>query len=311
MSRRPLPSLSVLQSFEAVARHLSATRAAEELHLTQSAVSRQVLQLEEMLQNPLFTRVRQRLQLTPAGELYLTEVRKILNQVDMSTRYIQSYGGDTEVLTVAAPHTLASVWLIPRLVGFGQAYPHIHLDIRAGAEAMDTERKPADVEIYFGAGSRPNAVCRHLFNEEIIAVCAPQLLGGKPLASLRQLEALRLLQMASRPEAWHEWFEAQRWRSSRSYHGPRFETFHMLISAAQAACGVALLPRFLILDELQTGRLVMAWPYAHRSQGSYYLAYAEHTGGVPKIQALLQWLDHQVAGPQRAAERTQPHELPA
>lgn len=297
MIRRPLPSLAALQSFEAVARHLSTTRAAQELHLTQSAVSKQVVQLEDMLQNPLFTRIRKRLQLTPAGELYLAEVRKILNQVEMSSRFIQSYGGDTEVLTLAAPPTMASVWLIPRLVGFGRAYPNIHLNIRAGLSPLDPAHEPADVEIYFGSAARPNAVCLPLFGEEMVAVCAPELLGGQAPRTLQQIVDMRLLQLDSRPQAWHEWFAAQGWQSRQSYHGPRFETFHMLISAAKSGCGAALLPRFLVLDELRAGALAQAWPHVQPSVGAYYLAYAEHTGGVPRIQALLHWMRDQIGLP--------------
>ncbi|MEB2398245.1 MAG: LysR substrate-binding domain-containing protein [Alcaligenaceae bacterium] len=295
MRKRPLPSISALQSFEAVARHLSATRAAQELHLTQSAVSKQVGQLEEILQNPLFTRIRKRLQLTPAGELYLVEVRKILNQVEMSSHYIQSYGGDTEVLAVVAPPTFASVWLIPRLVGFGKAYPHIHLNIRGESGSLDAPDEKADVEIYFGGGTRPNSQCAYLFDEKVVAVCAPGLLRPSMPSSLQQLTGLRLLQLNSRPQAWHEWFDAQDWRSNRSYHGPRFETFHMLISAATAGCGVALVPRFLVEDELANGRLAIAWPYAHTSKGAYYLAHAEHTADVPKVRALVQWISRQLA----------------
>lgn len=115
LNKRHLPSITALQCFEAVTRHLSFTRAAEELNLTQSAVSKQVAQLEELLQHLLFRRVRRRLQMTPAGDLYLVEVRKILSQVEMSTHYLRSYGGETEVLRVSTPSTFGARWLVPRL----------------------------------------------------------------------------------------------------------------------------------------------------------------------------------------------------
>jgi DNA-binding transcriptional LysR family regulator len=95
MRQRFMPSMMALQCFDAVARHMSVTRAAEELHMTQSAVSKQISQLEVLLRNPLFTRVRRRLQLTPAGSIYQAEVRDILNQVDMASRYVLAYGGET------------------------------------------------------------------------------------------------------------------------------------------------------------------------------------------------------------------------
>jgi DNA-binding transcriptional LysR family regulator len=120
MSKRLMPSTTALQCFEAAARHLSFTRAAQELHLTQSAVSKQVAQLEDMLAHPLFQRIRRRLHLTPAGALYLTEVNKILTQIDISSRYILSYGDETEVLRIATQPTFGARWLVPRLKGFGE-----------------------------------------------------------------------------------------------------------------------------------------------------------------------------------------------
>src|SRR5476651_1196673 len=135
LNKRYLPSITALQCFEAVTRHLSFTRAAEELNLTQSAVSKQVAQLEELLQHLLFRRVRRRLQLTPAGDLYLVEVRKILTQVEMSTHYLRSYGGETEVLRVSTPSTFGARWLVPRLKGWRLRHPHIH-------RTCATNRKP-------------------------------------------------------------------------------------------------------------------------------------------------------------------------
>ena len=155
MSKRLVPSMAALQCFEAAARHLSFTRAAEELHLTQSAVSKQVAQLEEMLRHHLFLRIRRRLQLTPAGSLYLTEVNKILTQVDMSSRYILSYGEQTEVLTVATQPSFGVGWLIPKLKGFGKRYPNIHLDIRNELEPFALLQAKADVGFYFGQGTWP------------------------------------------------------------------------------------------------------------------------------------------------------------
>jgi len=114
------------------------------------------------------------------------------------------------------------------------------------------------------------------------------------------LPDLRLMQLDSRPQAWHEWFEAQQWHCPQSYHGPRFETFHMLINAAKSGCGIALIPRFLIQDELRNGQLQVAWPFEYATPGSYYLAYPEHTGDLPKIQALIQWMSDQMGSDIRA-----------
>lgn len=289
MSKRLVPSMAALQCFEAAARHLSFTRAAEELHLTQSAVSKQVAQLEEMLRHHLFLRIRRRLQLTPAGSLYLTEVNKILTQVDMSSRYILSYGEETEVLTVATQPSFGVGWLIPKLKGFGKRYPNIHLDIRNELEPFALLQAKADVGFYFGQGTWPGATCVELFDDVVVAVCAPELLS-QPLASAEALGDQVLMQCTSRPEAWHEWFLEQGLTSPNSYHGPRFDTFYMCMSAALAGCGVALVPRYLVESHLASGKLVMPWPHSMRSNGAHYVAFAEHAAEVPKVRALVEWI---------------------
>lgn len=296
MSKRLVPSMTALQCFEAAARHLNFTRAAEELHLTQSAVSKQVAQLEEMLRHHLFLRIRRRLQLTPAGSLYLAEVNKILTQVDMSSRYVLTYGEQTEVLKVATQPSFGVRWLIPRLKGFGKRHPNIHLDIRNEMEPFALLQGSADVVFFFGQGTWPGATCVELFGEEVVPVCAPELLAGQVLDSPGAVAGQVLLQSTSRPEAWHEWFLEQGLHTDNSYHGPRFDTFYMALSAAQSGCGVALVPRYLAAKELAEGSLVVAWNHAMPSNGKHYLAFAEHAAEVPKVRALVEWIRAQLPG---------------
>ncbi|MBC3421975.1 MULTISPECIES: LysR substrate-binding domain-containing protein [unclassified Pseudomonas] len=296
MSKRLVPSMTALQCFEAAARHLNFTRAAEELHLTQSAVSKQVAQLEEMLRHHLFLRIRRRLQLTPAGALYLAEVNKILTQVDMSSRYVLTYGEQTEVLKVATQPSFGVRWLIPRLKGFGKRHPNIHLDIRNEMEPFALLQGSADVVFFFGQGTWPGATCVELFGEEVVPVCAPELLGGQELDGPGAVARQVLLQSTSRPEAWHEWFLEQGLHTDNSYHGPRFDTFYMALSAAQSGCGVALVPRYLAAKELAEGSLVVAWNHAMPSNGKHYLAFAEHAAEVPKVRALVEWIRAQLPG---------------
>ncbi|WP_079230348.1 LysR family transcriptional regulator [Pseudomonas putida] len=294
MSKRLVPSMTALQCFEAAARHLSFTRAAEELHLTQSAVSKQVAQLEEMLRHHLFLRIRRRLQLTPAGSLYLAEVNKILTQVDMSSRYVLTYGEQTEILKVATQPSFGVRWLIPHLKGFGKRHGNIHLDIRNEMEPFALLQGSADVVFFYGQGTWPGATCIELFGEEVVPVCAPELLAGRALGDAGELAAMVLLQSTSRPEAWHEWFLELGLHSVSAYHGPRFDTFYMALSAAQAGCGVALVPRYLVAKELAEGSLVIAWNHAMPSAGKHYLAYAEHAAEVPKVRALVEWIREQL-----------------
>ncbi|WP_455894230.1 LysR family transcriptional regulator [Pseudomonas palmensis] len=297
MSKRLVPSMAALQCFEAAARHLSFTRAAQELHLTQSAVSKQVAQLEDMLRHHLFLRIRRRLQLTPAGALYLAEVNKILTQVDMSSRYILSYGQQTEVLKVATQPSFGVRWLIPHLKGFGKRYPNIHLDICNEMEPFALLQNTADVVFFYGQGTWPGATCIELFGDEVVPVCAPELLQEHTLTEAGELAERVLLQSTSRPEAWHEWFLEQGLHSANSYHGPRFDTFYMCVGAALSGCGVALVPRYLVEQELAEGKLVMPWPYAMRSSGAYFVAFAEHAAEVPKVRSLVEWIREQATAP--------------
>jgi DNA-binding transcriptional LysR family regulator len=297
MPKRLVPSMAALQCFEAAARHLSFTRAAQELHLTQSAVSKQVAQLEDMLRHHLFLRIRRRLQLTPAGALYLAEVNKILTQVDMSSRYILSYGQQTEVLKVATQPSFGVRWLIPHLKGFGKRYPNIHLDICNEMEPFALLQNTADVVFFYGQGTWPGATCIELFGDEVVPVCAPELLQGHTLTEAGELAERVLLQSTSRPEAWHEWFLEQGLHSANSYHGPRFDTFYMCVGAALSGCGVALVPRYLVEQELAEGKLVIPWPYAMRSSGAYFVAFAEHAAEVPKVRSLVEWIREQATAP--------------
>ncbi len=285
-----MPSMMALQCFEAVARHMSVTRAAEELHMTQSAISKQIAQLEALLRNPLFLRVRRRLQLTPAGALYQSEVRTILNQVDMSSRYILTYGSETQVLTIGTQPTFGSRWLIPRLQRFMAAHPDIQVKVRSETRPFDLMQAKIDISSFFGHGTLPGAQCLELFEADVVPVCAPGFLRGGQIASLDDLSQQTLIQCASRPEAWHDYFSHQQYQSDSSYHGPRFDTFYMCVRAAEGGCGIALTPRLLAEEELQAGKLVIPWGYVQPSDGAYFVAYSEHSAEVPKIKQFVAWV---------------------
>lgn len=290
MNCRHLPTLTAMKCFETAARHLSFTRAAEELSLTQSAVSKQVAQLETLLEHPLFRRVRKRLQVTPEGSLYLTEVRKVLAQVEMSTRYMQSYGGLSDVLNVSTLPTFGSRWLVPRLNGFRLRFPSTYLNISIRSEPFDLEEERIDAAFFYGRGVWPKADCIHMLDEEMIPVCAPPLVPESGFVDATSLTERVLLQSSSRPESWHEWFASQQLYTQHSYHGPRFDTFEMLIRAARVGCGVALVPRVLAEEELATRQLVVAWPHSLKSRDAYYLAYPEHKGDVAKVRGFVDWM---------------------
>ena len=284
MKSRHLPSTTTLQCFEAAARHLSFTRAAEELSITQSAISKQVAQLEDYLQHKLFRRIRRTLVLTPEGALYLTEVRKILAHLEMSANTIMTYGDRSEVLRVATLPTFGIRWLSDHLPAFFEAHPRISLNLTDRVQTFDLEQEDIDVAFFHGHGRWPNLECHKLFDEEVVAVGAPGYLASQSVKRADDLASCRLLHLSTRPDAWHRWFASQHITSSSSYHGTRLETFQMLIHTAMAGGGLALIPRLLVEDELAGGQLALAWPHALRNPDAYYLVYPEKLGELSRVR---------------------------
>ena len=294
MHKKLLPSMMSLQCFESTARHASFTAAARELNLTQSAVSKQVAQLEQTLQRRLFNRLRTGLQLTAVGELYLSEVAKILSQTDISTRFILTYDGQDETLRIATQPTFGSRWLIPRLPSFSAAFPHIRLNVRNELEPFDLLQAKVDVAFFYGRGSWPGAHCVELFREDVVPICAPSLLLQRRLASVEDIHSHTLLQCVSRPEAWHDWLAAQAVTSRNSYRGPQFDTFDLCIRAAIAGLGVALVPRFMVIEELQRGALLIPLHHYSPSPDAHHVAYATQRHDTPKVCDFVDWVCAQV-----------------
>jgi DNA-binding transcriptional LysR family regulator len=295
-SRRILPSLTALQFFDAAVRHMSFTHAARELNVTQSAVSRQIRQLEEYVGRPLFRRVKQRLVLTEPGEAYSVAVRELLDQAEAATLQVMAYGGGGGVLTVAVLPTFGSRWLMPRLADFTARYPDIQLDLMTQVRPFEFAGSGIDVAIHFGSEVWPGAVCHRLMGEVVVPVASPALLAGRPsLARPEDVGRFTLLQHVTRPQAWQEWLRACGVEDLDGRVGPRFEQFHMVIQAAIAGVGLALLPQFLIQEELASGRLVVAIDRPVTSEYAYCLVYPERKADSQRVVLFRDWLLGQCA----------------
>lgn len=288
MASRNLPSTAAMQCFEAAARHMSFTRAADELNLTQSAVSKQVAHLETTLQHKLFRRVRRSLLLTPEGAIFLSDVRKVLTQIEMSTQAIMTYSGNSEVLKIATLPSFGSRWLANKLPAFLADNPGISLEFHDRVKDFDLEQQDIDIALFYGHGSWPSLACHKLIDEDMVAVASPELLAQHPIHSVNDVAQLPLLHLSTRPDAWHHWFANQEIITDRSYHGTRFETFPMLVRTAMAGGGVALVPHFTVDEELEGGRLALAWPYRLLSESAYYLVYPEHLGELAKVRRFVE-----------------------
>jgi len=294
--RRVLPSLTALQFFEAAVRHMSFTRAARELNVTQSAVSRQIRQLEDYVGQPLFRRVKQRLVLTEPGEAYSVAIRGLLDQAEAATLQLMAYGSGGGELTVALLPTFGSRWLVPRLGDFAAKHRDIQLNLVTQVRPFEFAGSGIDVAIHFGEPIWPGAVCHRLMGEEVVPVAARSLLAGRrALARPADVARHTLLQHVTRPHAWQEWLRACGVHGLDGRVGPRFEQFYMVIQAAIAGLGLALLPRFLIQEELASGRLVIAVDRPVKSAHAYYLVHPERKAELHRVAVFRSWLLEQCA----------------
>ncbi|GGZ82967.1 transcriptional regulator [Ignatzschineria indica] len=292
ISRKKIPSIAALQCFEASARHLSFTRAGEELYLSQSAVSKQVAQLEITLQTNLFHRVRKRLRLSAAGKIYLSEARKILDAVEASTLHMLSFESDREILTLAAHPTFGERWLIPAMKEFHDLYPHIRFNLKDYVQPFDLSKDNVDIAFLFGNGVWEGLTTIKLFDEQMIPVCHPSLLGQQKSAfdSVEDFQNYTLLQCQSRSTSWYLYFDSQSVDIEQCYHGLGFETWSACIRAAEMGYGIALVPKFLVEEELSRKTLMIPWDYELVRHGAYYLAYETQFSDLQVIKKLVAWI---------------------
>ena len=294
MTARTYPSTTALRCFEASARFSSFTKAAHVLHMTQSAVSKQVAHLECSLKLQLFERSLQGLKLTPSGELFFKETQQILGQIEQSVLNLLSHGAEAETLNISVHPTLCARWLIPALKGFGKQHPNIHLDVREQLYSTDLDGSKADIAFLYGTGVWRDMTSVELFPENCVAVCSPELTNYQALKSLDDFQNYVLIQSQSRPRAWEEYFQLQDNLNNNPLFGPRFDTFYACIHAAMSGCGIALVPKFLVEKELEDGDLIIAWPYEMQTQHSYYMTYPTSMTTTHKVHTMVQWIQHYI-----------------
>jgi LysR family glycine cleavage system transcriptional activator len=291
ISRKYLPSMTLLLTFEVCARLQKFTAAAQELSLTQSAVSRQIKALEEAVGASLFTRNRQNVKLTPAGEVYATEVREALRAIGSSTLRLRADPGAGS-LTLAILPTLGTLWLAPLLPDFMHSNPGVTLNLVTKLDLFDLDAEGIHAAIHYGAADWPQAELDLLFGETVVPACSPGMKADLGFSTAADLQALPLLHLKSRPRAWNDWFVEH----GVTHAGPAGIVIDQFATVTQAACaglGVALLPEFLIRSELARGNLVAAVDLQCPSVGSYYLACASSQTRYPPLRAFREWLHRQ------------------
>jgi LysR family glycine cleavage system transcriptional activator len=285
---RRLPPLNAIKAFEAAARSESFTRAAEELCVTQGAVSHQVKALEATLGVKLFNRERQRLTMTEAGRDYLAVVRDALDRIAVGTeRLVQRQSSG--VLTVSTSPDFAAKWLVHRLGRFAEAHPDIDLRVSATMHHVDFAREEVDLAVRHGDGNWPGLDVVRLCTEQLFAVCSPKLVAGRnritKAADLLKFPLLRL----ENSDAWSRWFEAAGVAAPVA-RGPVLNRASMLIDAAVDGQGVALARTALAAWDLINGRLVRPVDVSLRMAKTYWIVCPKATARVPKIVTFRNWL---------------------
>lgn len=296
--RRKLPSTQALNCFEAAARHQSFTRAAQELNLTQGAVSRQVAVLEAFLGVPLFKRTQHGMVLTPAGADYARHVRQRLDALERDAVELMGRRGQGDSLTLAAVPTFATRWLIPRLPGLAAEQPDLLVHIETRTRPFLFTDTGIDAAIWAGTPQQrqqwAGTQATHLMDEDVLPVCSPHLLRNTQAVTPDELAEMPLLQQATRPEAWRQWFDAQGVNAPRAMAGPRYEQFSMQAAAAISGLGVALMPTLLVQEELARGALVVACARPLKAQRAYYLVQPQ-VAERPALAVFREWLVRQCA----------------
>lgn len=299
-----LPSLNSLRAFEAAGRHLSFSKAADELHVTPAAVSQQVKALEEHLGVQLFHRLSRGLALTDAGLAGLPQLRSAFCGLVRGVEQIR--GADTcQLLAVESAPSFAAKWLLPRLPRFSERQPEIDLRLSGSLGQIDAQASELDVRddfrtgevtvsIRFGAGEYPGCRVDPLFRVAAVPLCRPSLLTGeRPLRAPEDLQKHRLLRhdtpWEGRPE-WANWFAKAGVTGVDIKRGPKFNSVHLLLQAAMEGQGVALGVEALAADDITAGRLAVPFDIRLPLENEYFLVTLEEMAHLPRVEAFRDWI---------------------
>jgi LysR family glycine cleavage system transcriptional activator len=295
-----MPALDLLVGFEAAARHLSFTRAGEELYLTQSAVSRQIKELEDQLGMPLFERRHRALALTEAGQQFHAVAAQVITTMRTATERLRAQAGKRRPLSVTTTASFAALWLIPRLAGFTRDHPRVDVRITAETKVQDLERDGLDVALRHGPASLagPNAI--RLFGERVFPVCSPKLLRKLPLKKPDDLKNHVLLQYHD-PDVRHPWLHWNTWLEVAGVADLRpagrlsFSGYEQIIPAAVAGHGVALGRSPLVRDLIASRELVAPFKSEADPARAYFVIVARQATERPEVGEFVAWLKREAA----------------
>lgn len=302
---RHIPGLQSLKAFDASARHLNFTRAAQELHVTPAAVSHQIKELEEALGVTLFQRTSRHMQLTRQGQILKPAVSDALEGLTRALQRIRQSDNPMRVQVTASP-SIAAKWLVPRLDRFLDSVPGADVRIDVSSDPLDFDREDIDVAIRFGDGVYPGLNVEKLFHDTLFPVCSPELLkGAKRLREPRDLLQFTLIHMDWEAQGavwpnWRIWMKAAGVKDFNDSRGLHFSQTSLAIQAAIDGHGVALGDSTLVGDDLAAGRLVKPFELSLRSpaQFAYHLITRRDTAERPMTKAFRNWILAEAAASQ-------------
>lgn len=293
---RQLPPLKGLRAFEAAARHLSFSRAADELFVTPAAISHQIKGLEDYLGVTLFRRLPRAVHLTDEAQLVLPSISEAFDKLDQAASMLKE-NKTSGILTVTSAPTFAAKWLLPRLSDFSALYPDINVRLDARLETVDFDREGVDVGVRLGSGNYPGMHVDPLFNETVVPVCHPKYLEGPN--ALREPSDLKhhvLLhvdwgrKIEGPVPDWMMWLRSANVDDVDSTRGPVFTVEEMAIAAAVRGTGIALASVYAVRDEVESGTLVVPFEQSIEAGVSYWVVAPERTANNAKVKAFRDWI---------------------
>lgn len=301
-SRGRLPPLNALRAFEAAARHLSFKMAAEELSVSQSAISHQIKGLEEYLGFRLFTRGTRSVELTRRGKLYYPVLRNAFDAIAEGTALVLEKNL-THVLTLQVYSTFTIRWLLPRLASFQAQSPDIQVRLTTAQSDVDFEHDDVDAAIMIGQPDNPSLNYTYLFDAELFPVCSPLYFkklnpsGGPDSAPGPQaLEPQQILQVYPSPDDWREWLDAQGMASLSTNEGLQLESYDVALKSAAQGMGIALGQQPYVADDLAQGLLLEVFPGLRvKNPHSWFFACRQEKSDQPRLRAFRGWLLKQIA----------------
>jgi LysR family transcriptional regulator, glycine cleavage system transcriptional activator len=287
------PPIHLLKAFVCVAGRLNVSRAADDLHLTQSTVSKQILELERMLGIDLFQRVNNRLQLSAAGHTFLDPIQQVLQQLETATLNVMAQGHAGGVLRLSCLPTLAGKWLIPRLPDFAAQHPLISVELMPHRIGYDFSVPELDCAIRYGDGRWPGAQAIYLTGQHNTVIAPQPLPKGMKLKKPKDVAALTLLQHMAAPQAWQRWCAHFGVAHPAPGAGPKFDQVGPMVSAVVAGWGVALVPTCLVADDIKNGLVSAPLALDFVTESGYYFCYPPSKADLPTVKAFRQWLQTQ------------------